>query len=456
MNISSGLRRISWRGTSLALLVVITTVALPGLSATAGPGTISQIPLAGYSCGLAIDPTRNLAYTLTGCYGALDIIDLSQGKVVHTIFLPEPDAWAVDVNPVTNRIYVATSPGGAGYQGRLMVVDGNSRQVIANIPVGDGVVSVAVNSVTNRIYVSNANSAYVSVIDGATNTEIAQIRPYPHGTVNYPYDFAVDQDSNLIYVSLAYPVAVAVVDGATNQLLGTIPTPPGPDPYLALDNSTHRLFVIHSGSNNMQVIDTNTRTVIADFKVGANPLDVVVSPLTHRVYVSRLGSSVFGQGYLLTIDQTTNSIIDTSRSIGSVPWYLAAAPTGYRLYAADAWGSSLSVISEDVVAPVSTISTPNASIRSPGQTISGSVTEDFSGVAKEQITFTGALGAATQTATLTCTPNRLSCTWQVPAPTTPGAYLVQVQGVDNAGSTETAGPSTSDPKAGPYIAITVV
>src|SRR5437899_36581 len=72
--------------------------------------------------------------------------------------------WAVAVNPVTNRIYVANYDNNS-----VTVIDGATNST-TTVAAGEYPIAVAVNPATNRIYVANYNSNDVTVIDGATNT----------------------------------------------------------------------------------------------------------------------------------------------------------------------------------------------------------------------------------------------------------------------------------------------
>ncbi|NIM52244.1 MAG: beta-propeller fold lactonase family protein, partial [Gemmatimonadales bacterium] len=74
---------------------------------------------------------------------------------------------AVDVNPRTNRVYVANRE-----SNEVTVIDGESLEVLATVAVGEEPWDVAVDPTTGRIFVSNHRSGTVSVIDGHRNSII--------------------------------------------------------------------------------------------------------------------------------------------------------------------------------------------------------------------------------------------------------------------------------------------
>ena len=61
--------------------------------------------------------------------------------------------YAVAVNPVTNKIYVANYSSNT-----VTVIDGATNSTTATVGVGVSPLAVAVNPVTNKIYVANYSS----------------------------------------------------------------------------------------------------------------------------------------------------------------------------------------------------------------------------------------------------------------------------------------------------------
>jgi YVTN family beta-propeller protein len=78
--------------------------------------------------------------------------------------------FAIAVNPVTNKIYVANRQGNS-----LTVIDGATRATVT-VEVGIRPEGVAVNPVTNKVYVANVAPGTLSVIDGVTNAVTATLR----------------------------------------------------------------------------------------------------------------------------------------------------------------------------------------------------------------------------------------------------------------------------------------
>ncbi len=232
--------------------------------------------------------------------------------------------YAVTVNPVTNKIYVANN-GSAN----VTVIDG-ATNVTTTVSAGTNPYAVAVNPVTNKIYVANSGSANVTVIDGATNVT---------STVNAgtnPYAVAVNPVTNKIYVANSWSANVTVIDGATN-VTSTVNAGTNPD-AVAVNSVTNKIYVANEGSANVTVIDgaTNvTRTVNA----GSDPFAVAVNPVTNKIYVTNYSSA----NVTAITEQAVNPIplsvsisqLPRRTSFGSTPSFTFTPNSSYYPYSPD-------------------------------------------------------------------------------------------------------------------------
>ena len=200
------------------------------------------------------------------------VIDGATGGTATVSAGAGPDA--IDVDPGTNRIYVANSD-----SNNVTVIDGASN---ATWTVGAGTkpVAIVVNPVTHLIYVANSGSNMLTAIDGANNTTWT----YSVGTD--PVALAVNPASNRIYVVISGSNSVTIIDGATGAI-STVGAGTGPD-AVAVNPVTNRIYVANYGSNNVTVIDGRTNTCWA-VNAGFRPTAVVVNPVTNLTYVTNQG-----------------------------------------------------------------------------------------------------------------------------------------------------------------------
>ena len=219
------------------------------------------------------------------------------------------DPYAPVVNAITNKIYV---PNGCGTDptcgiphsgGTVTVIDGATNNPVS-VNVGVWPWGLDVNAITNKIYVANhcgddpncASTATMTVIDGATlaTTEVAIGGSHPRA-------LAVNSVTNKIYVpSLCNgdpscqgePIGtVSVVDGGT---LTYTSVPAGERPYaMALNSVTNKIYVANGCGNDpscgtysgtLTVVDGVTLAT-ETLNVGAYPYAAAANSETNRIYV---------------------------------------------------------------------------------------------------------------------------------------------------------------------------
>ncbi len=168
------------------------------------------------------------------------------------------------------------------------------------------------------VYVANFNSSSVSVIDVATNTVAATVQ------LGFrPGGLAVSPDGLLVYVSDFDSNTVRVITTATNTLLPC-------------------MISVGSGPGALAV---SPRTVFSDQNV---------LHLEEDVWVANPGSTGFGN----TVSVITNRRPSSGTvGVGVNPSGLAVTPDGSRVYVANRFSQTVSVINRQV--GVTTISDPS-------------------------------------------------------------------------------------------------
>ena len=249
----------------------------------------------------------------------------------------------MDVNPVTNKIYVANAA-----DDTVTVIDGTSNAT-ATVSVGTNPRALAVNPVTNKIYVANFGAASVTVIDGATNTSATVT------AAASPISVAVNRVTNNIYVANESGT-VTVIDGATNA---TTPVTAGTLPFsVAVNEISNKIYVANLNGGNVTVIDgaTNaTSTVTA----GLKPAGVAVNPVTNKIYVANRGDAINSiTGTVTVIDGASSAKATVTVGLSPVP--VAVGPVTNKIYVVDEDSDDVTVIDEqqDQAVPLVTTITP--------------------------------------------------------------------------------------------------
>jgi YVTN family beta-propeller protein len=157
---------------------------------------------------------------------------------------------------------------------QISVLDSETNQTLADIPVGARPNSIAITSDERKAYVSNQWNASVSVINMTTYEVIANI------TVRAgPRNVTLTPDEKEVWVSNEYNNTVSVIDVETNQVIATIPVgvAPGKIVFATTSHGGNRAYVLNYGSATVSIIDKATYGVWKNVTVGLFPVDVVVA-----------------------------------------------------------------------------------------------------------------------------------------------------------------------------------
>jgi YVTN family beta-propeller protein len=235
-----------------------------------------KIPIGNGNLTPALNSTARRLY-LANLHGSLSVVDTSTNELVTTVTLPNP-AVALDVNPVTNLVYVT---GGVGTSA-VNVINGADNTIVTTISVGQGPLGIAVNSVTDRIYTVNNTDKTMSVIDGSTNTVIDTV------TLGDAGIFVVaDSTKNMVYATSF--TTVYAIDGNTDTVVNSMNLT-SDAVGLAADPSRQRLYVAdQTFSGTLTSIDTTTFTVSQTLSLAsAGPLSI--HPLNHAILTPSVSS----------------------------------------------------------------------------------------------------------------------------------------------------------------------
>ncbi|HEV2932761.1 MAG TPA: YncE family protein [Streptosporangiaceae bacterium] len=287
--------------------------------------------------GIAVDQATNTIYVTNSGDATVSVINGATCNGDDTSGCRQKAATvrvgafpaAVAVDPVTNMVFVANQD---THPGTVSVIDGNScegsrlagcaHQPFTTTAVGGGPSGVDINPVTDTIYVANAaedsnsvplpHGSTLSVINGATCKVTSKSGCRPVGTVRVgtdPADVSVDPATNTIYVANTYDHTsaetgtVSVVNGATcdaTHISGcasqiAVQVPVGIDPIsVAFDQVTETVYVTNWKDQTLSVIKTarcnaaqasGCKAPSGTITVGSAPSWTVVNLPLKTVYV---------------------------------------------------------------------------------------------------------------------------------------------------------------------------
>jgi len=172
------------------------------------------------------------------------------------------------------------------------VFDLNTNKLLQKIPAGDDPDAIIYDEQAHLVYVGNHNGKTGMLIDPATQKVVTTI-PLG-GEPEYPQ---ADPDTGLIYQNLEDTSELVVIDPQKQAVVKRFKLDPGEGPTgLALDAAHHRLFST-AGNRKLIVMDTGTGAIVAVLPIGAGVDGAGYDPLLRRVYTAN------GVGTMTVIQQ---------------------------------------------------------------------------------------------------------------------------------------------------------
>jgi YVTN family beta-propeller protein len=212
--------------------------------------------------------------------GGYDASSLKSGIVrpvpVPPVLILDTGPPVLAVTPDNRRVYVSEQ------WDHVLVFDASNLQLIKDIEVGGLPRGIAFKKDGSRAFVARAGAASVSVIDTASLTVIDTF-----DAGDTPIAVAVSPDGERLYVGNQGGKSVSVFDTGTFQELPGSPIAVNGGPNgLATSPDGTLLFVICDVSPyGLNVIDTETRTLVRSIPTDYKLLSLAVSPDGIRVYV---------------------------------------------------------------------------------------------------------------------------------------------------------------------------
>lgn len=143
-----------------------------------------------------------------------------------------------------------------------------------------------------------------------TSLSVGVVGTLPVGT--NPDAVAVDPTTHMLYVANSGSNTVSIVDGETLHVTATVPVGTGPD-GVAVDPSMQTVYVANGGGKSVSVLNGATNQVIATIPTGDRPGPIAVDASRHIVYVADEGGTNESFGYptgtIRIIDGRTNQVL---------------------------------------------------------------------------------------------------------------------------------------------------
>jgi DNA-binding beta-propeller fold protein YncE len=295
---------------------ILLAVALAFPLATEGqehPLVLAQtIPVPGIQGGfnhMSVDAVRHHLFAAAPTNTTLEVIDLQTGKPLLSLQGEKPAA--ARYAPEFDQLYV---PRGQ----HLVIYDGKTLEVTKSIDLQSSLDEMQYDPQAKQLYVGCMSAekpgiAVISIPDGT----LLGIIPLPAK----PQGFVVELGGDRIFANVPSVKQIAVLNRKKRVPLQTWDLQDflGNSP-IALDESSHRLFVGARSPARLVVIDTATGEVVAGVDINKDTDDLFYDSDHKRIYVS------CGEGFVNVIQQRH---ADHYQSIAQIPTVRGARTSAY-------------------------------------------------------------------------------------------------------------------------------
>jgi YVTN family beta-propeller protein len=230
------------------------------------------VPLASRPAGLAVNPATNRFYV--SVKGGVAVYDGFDNSLITTIAV-SGNPSIIAMNPDNKHIYVQDSA-----DNEVHVIDSESGQIIADLPVSHPGNGIGIDQTTNQIFVSSASpgGGSVSVFDGSSNLLISTLTLPGNPSFTYLdtikgygflYLYAITQPAG------GGPYSFSVVDTSSGALVNQIPLQGIPGGVIAMGKATEEA-ITNDGMSNVEFMNQNETKIHCKVQVGRGPAGMAI------------------------------------------------------------------------------------------------------------------------------------------------------------------------------------
>ncbi len=285
----------------IALFLITVLMVAVGLLAEGKPPLrlVRTVPMPGFEgCDFDhfdSDLQGNRLILAAEDHNTVEVFNLRSGKHLRSIMGFDHPHGIVFL-PDSNKFLV--TDGGSAF-GMAKLVSGDTYTIVDTIKLPPGADNAVYDPTRKYVYVENrgedpsGNSNILSIIDTKTFKHIGDITLPGRNS----QAMAVERSGKRLFINLAATNEVGVVDLQTRQVIARWPVPEASvQDALALDEANHRVFIACRKPPRFIAFNTDTGKVVANLPcVGIND-DMFYDAAHRRIYVNGDGTtSVFQQ-----------------------------------------------------------------------------------------------------------------------------------------------------------------
>lgn len=272
--------------------------------------------------GMAIDPIARSAFVVHGAQDVVSVVDLDTHEVEAVIPVGN-EPFRVAVDPGLQRAYVSNYGTPPWDGGSLSVIDTTTNTVVRTITGFANPRGLEVDPTTHLVYVANyLGSQHLSVVDPTktpatiTNTDILDSRPWA---------VDVDPTTHRAYATTLFGDQLHTVSQSAQIVdeLGYFRAPT----TVNVDPASGLAYIGHTGAMSVVDISADRAAVVGTLPAGNQPSDVAIDQESGTLYVSNYNSS-----NVSVIDRATRTRI-TNVAVAANPAAIEIDSATGRVYA---------------------------------------------------------------------------------------------------------------------------
>ncbi len=205
----------------------------------------------------------------------------------------------VTVEPATGHVFVSRST-------HMMVVDGPTGKVVADIQNTPGVHGAGIATKDGHGFTTNGGDSTVTMFDLKTFAVIKQIPVKTGGLDGIMYD---EPDNKIVLTQHSRPIGmVTVIDPKNGDIVGSAELESTSPEGAAADGKGH-LFVNNEGASTIQEIDMKTWKAVASWPLAPceGPTGIAYDKATNRIFSGCSNNSV-------VVDPGTGKVVATIKN----------------------------------------------------------------------------------------------------------------------------------------------
>jgi YVTN family beta-propeller protein len=276
------------------------------------------------------------AYIPNADEGSISVIDTAKDKMINKIKVDSQLSDGIEASRDGKYIYA-----GNYSKGELIVIEAKTGKVEKRIRTGKNLHGIDLTPDGKNLYLASGDFKegeeynYISVVNTKTLKIVKEIRT----TSKSPAHIDFSQDGSLAYVSNILSNDISLIDTKSKEIIATIPVGRIPNEVEPSKNDKY-LYVANVTDGTVSVVDILKRKEIKTIKAGEGTHGLTLSPDGKYLYAANRTSND-----LIKFDLTNYKIVEKIVT-GKTANHVSYVPNSNKLYVTNKDSNDLTIVNE--------------------------------------------------------------------------------------------------------------